>query len=236
MVRACLMIMSGTFMLYVFGAPVGTFFGPFMIGGGICWLLWLMLVGFSNHSQGNDWTKKYPDSKYKFVYGEYGIAVGENQLHLCEYGYTKSYAFNDVLSWETNLSTGGEIVGGGGNIEQAMHFGIANRKQRKNNEKNTGLFVKVRDVNKPVWHINFSKNEDEEKKLQARWLEILSQTLNENAKPSSNAQVAELGEPIQISTPTPSGLYRFCQSCGAKNVLRALFFEGCGTMLTKLNP
>ena len=228
------MIMAGIFMLYVFGAPVGTFFGPTMIGGGICWLLWSMLVGFSNQSKGNDWTKKYPDSKYKFAYGEYGIAVSENQLHLCEYGYTKSYAFDDVRSWETNLSTGGEIVGGGGNIEQAIHFGIANRKQRKNNEKNTGLFVKVQDVDKPVWHIKLSKNEDEEKTLQARWLEILSQTLNEKVKPTSNVQVAELGEPIQTLTPSSSGLYRFCQSRGAKNMREALICEGCGTRFTKI--
>ena len=228
--KACFMIIVGIFMSYVFGPPVGSFFGISLIGGGICWVLWLMLVGSSNRSKGDNWTKKYPDSKYKFAYGQYGIAVGEDQLHLCEYGYTKSYAFDDVRSWETNLSTGGEIIGQGFLIDNA------NRKQHKNNEKNTGLFVKVRDVDKPVWHIKFSRYEEEEKTRQARWFEILSQTFNENVKPTSNGQVAELGEPIQTLTPSSSGLYRFCQSCGAKNVREALFCEGCGTKLTKLNP
>ena len=127
-------IISGIILVYVFGGAMGTLSGAIFIGIGICWLLWLMLVGFSNQSKGNAWIKNYPDFKYKFAYGEYAIAVGENQLHLCEYSYTKSYAFNDVRSWETNLSKGGEIIGGGGLI-QLIDIGLANKKQLKNKKR-----------------------------------------------------------------------------------------------------
>lgn len=235
MAKAFSSIIFGIIFVYVFGGVIGTLPGAIFIGGGICWLLWLMLVGFSNQSKGDAWIKSYPGSKYKFAYGECGIAVGENQLHLCEYGYTKSYAFNDIRSWETNLSTGGEIIGGGGNIEQAIHFGIANRKQQKNNEKNTGLFVKVRDVDKPIWRIRFSKNEEEEKSLQAKWFEILSQTLNENVKAAVEPKAAESGEPLQISAQPSRRLYRFCQSCGVKSGREALFCEGCGVKMSRIN-
>ena len=232
--RAALMIIGGIFMLLVFPAPVGNFMGITAIGIGTCWLLWLMLVGNSNLSKGGDWVKKYPDSKYKFAYGEYGIAVSENQLHLCEYGYTKSYAFNDVRSWKTNLSTGGNIIGGG-NIGQLIDVGIANRKQQKSNEQNTGLFVTVRDVDKPVWRIKFSDNEEEEKTQQARWFEILNQTLNENVRASVEPQSLEALEPHAPSTLPLRGLYRFCQSCGVKNGREASFCEGCGTPMAKIN-
>lgn len=216
-----------------FAGP-GSLIGIFSVVIGCCWLLWAALVGKADSSKGGSWVSKYPDSKYKFGHGDFGIAVGENQLHLCEYGYTKSYAFNDVRSWKTNLSTGGNIIGGG-NIGQLIDVGIANRKQQKNNEKNTGLFVTVRDVDKPVWRIKFSNNDEEEEIQQARWFEILNQTLNENVRASVEPQALDALEPHAPLILPSRGLFRFCQSRGAKNGRDASFCEGCGIAMSKIS-
>lgn len=134
----------------------------------------------ANIISGNAWTERFPAAKYSFGHGEFGIAVEEQteKIHLMDSGRVKSYPFTDVRSWKTNLQTGGTAAFVGGGAINAISVGSANRNQLKENEKATGLFVSVRDVDKPVWRIKFSDKQDEEEKQQARWMEILNQVVN----------------------------------------------------------
>ena len=157
----------------------------FVIGIGIVVLMFygfIFFLKFSKNSSavasGKEWTSRYPSAKYSFAHGEYGIAVEEENIHLMDDGRVKSYPFADVRSWKTNLQTGGTTTFVGGGALNAISVGSANNKQLKDNDKASGLFVSVRDVDKPIWRIKFSDKQDEEEKQQARWMEILNQVVN----------------------------------------------------------
>ena len=147
----------------------------------------------------------------------------EKRIYLRKDDYSKSYAFSDVRSWNTNLQTGGSHIYGGGQVLHALAVGSANKKQEKFNSENTGLFVKVKDINIPEWRIRFSSNESIEKGEQTRWMEILTQVLNENL-PAHAPQVDLLQRPDD----TAIKAFRFCADCGAKNMRSALFCADCG--------
>ena len=131
-------------------------------------------------SQGKAWTAQLPDAKYSFAHGRFGIAVvpQSETIHLMEDGNTKSYEFKDVRSWNTKVQSGGNATYVGGNAFTAMGIGSDNRKTERDNERRTGLFVYVRDVDRPIWRVKFSEDLVEEERQQARWFEILNQTVN----------------------------------------------------------
>lgn len=151
----------------------------------IALLIFMVVLKNSNKSakitMGEKWKAKFPDASYSYAYGDYGIAVDEKNLkiQLMEEGHHREYPLSAVRSWRANLVTGGEIVYAGGNAFTAIALGAANRKQAKANLSSTGLFVSVKDVDKPEWRIKFSDDEIEEKKQQNRWCEILTQVINE---------------------------------------------------------
>lgn len=231
--KALFLIFGGILILLMFGDGFNRVLGFILILAGICYIIWRVLVGAADESKGKQWMESFKTSQYKFAHGDFGIAVDQTHLHLCEDGYTKAYKFEDVRSWKTNLETGGNIVYGGGSVTHAFAVGSANRTQEKNNEKNTGLFVTVRDIDKPVWRIRFSDDADGEKRQQARWFEILNQTLNENAAASVESSLPESFTQVRPSALKAPGSHRFCQSCGTKNGRDAAFCEGCGTGMTR---
>lgn len=148
-----------------------------IVGGAI-------FIRSSRHSSkvasGKTWTDRFPNAKYSFGHGNYGIAIEDKtqQLHLMDDNQVKSYPFDDLRSWKTNLQSGGTIAFVGGGAINAISVGSANRSQMKANDKASGLFVSVRDVDKPVWRVKFSDDTTEEEKQQARWMEILNQVVN----------------------------------------------------------
>lgn len=146
-------------------------------------ILGFIFIKFSsnkdNEARKENWLNQFPAAKFKSFNDNTGIAIDDKKIHLYEEGYTKSYLLSDVRSWATKFNSGGEIFSTGGGITNVLAAGANNRDVRKQNALNTGLFVSVRDVDKPEWRVTFSKNESDEKIQQARWNEILTQSINE---------------------------------------------------------
>jgi hypothetical protein len=114
------------------------------------------------------------DLRFKHFYAKTGIAVDteKQEVHLKDGANYKVYRFDEIRSWEANTQSGGMVYGGGVN---AFAANLAN--QRANRE-NTGLFIKVKDVDFPQWKIEFPQAKA--KQELTRWMEILQQTLNES--------------------------------------------------------
>lgn len=115
------------------------------------------------------------DLRFKHFYRKTGIAVDteKREVHLKDKANYKVYRFDEIRSWEANTQSGGMIYGGGIN---ALAANLANERA---NKENTGLFIKVKDVDMPQWKIEFPPAAA--KKELTRWMEILQQTLNESA-------------------------------------------------------
>jgi Domain of unknown function (DUF4755) len=104
-----------------------------------------------------------------------GIALDRKteKIVLMEAGRQKEYAFSAVRNWETNISTGGGVIGGG------LVGVAANRGAQAQNQANTGLFIEMKDIDNPKWHITFGPS-DLKKEL-PRWMEILRQSINKDS-------------------------------------------------------
>lgn len=121
---------------------------------------------------------------YSYATKNTGIALSrERQTVKLKNGKNaKEYVFADVRGWETNLQTGGETVylpGGGGAFSPAFSNSMAvagmNHRNKKANREASGLFIKVRDIDNPIWRIDML-----DKREQNRWMEILTQCINES--------------------------------------------------------
>ncbi len=114
------------------------------------------------------------DLRFKHFYAKTGIAVDteKREVHLKDRGNYKVYKFDEIRSWEANTQSGGMIYGGGMNVL------AANLANQRANKENTGLFIKVKDVDYPQWKIEFPPAKA--KQELTRWMEILQQTLNES--------------------------------------------------------
>ena len=126
------------------------------------------------------WTKGDSDSsaaakdfalgaKYVHVAGGTGIAVDpDNETVRLKIGkLVQTYPFSEVRGWRTNFATGGDIIGTG------IAVAGANIRVARENRKNTGLFVSVRDIENPEWRIEMP-----DEKSQQRWMEIMRQSIN----------------------------------------------------------
>ena len=79
-----------------------------------------------------------------------------------------------MREWRTHLSTGGEVFAAG-NIGFTGISSVAaqNARVARDNRQASGLFVRVRDIDRPEWRIDMPSE-----KNQKRWMEILRQTIN----------------------------------------------------------
>ena len=106
-----------------------------------------------------------------------GIAINRRAktLSLCETGVWKTYAFADVRNWETISATAGRVPAYTGSLvgQTAALSDVVGANRRAAAE--SGLFVEVRDVERPRWHVMMA-----DRNLQARWMEILRQEINES--------------------------------------------------------
>ena len=229
--KKSLWLIFGGLLLIGFASVAGIspFMGIAMLASGGVVFLYKSLIGVHDGNQDQTWLEEFSRCKYKFSGEGTGIALDEveNKIHLRRDDYSKSYAFNDVRSWNTNLQTGGSHIYGGGQVFHALAVGSANKKQEKSNSENTGLFIKVKDINTPEWRIRFSSNESVEKAEQTRWMEILTQVLNENS-----AEQGSQGARLQKADDAAIKPFRFCVGCGTKNMRSALFCEDCGERIT----
>lgn len=84
----------------------------------------------------------------------------------------KSYPFTDVRGWEANKERAGEIVATG--VSASFVAMTANIRASKDAAAASGLFVTVRDIDNPKWRVAMADSNK-----QARWMEILRQSINE---------------------------------------------------------
>ena len=109
--------------------------------------------------------------KYQLYRNNSGIAVTSNgKIILSTGASTKSYDFSAVRQWRTSLESPGMTYGAG------LSVALVNAVERSRAAQNTGLFLLVKDVQNPEWHIKIT-----DKKILSQWYEILQQELNEGA-------------------------------------------------------
>lgn len=144
-----------------------------------------LLVGLASGSAGSSGpadskqAQAFSDGyKYSFMNGDTAIAVSPEQkiVRLKSGGLVKDYPFTDVRNWEAHLLTGGDIVATSATVQGGLAAVGANRRNAKMNKVGSGLFVNVRDIDHPSWHIVMLNKAD-----QNRWMEILQQLINEGA-------------------------------------------------------
>lgn len=84
----------------------------------------------------------------------------------------KTYPFTDIRDWRVSKHTAGQVVAG--NVTGAMAALGSNIRASRDADAATGLFVTVRDIDNPQWRIAMY-----DVATQARWMEILQQSINE---------------------------------------------------------
>lgn len=104
-----------------------------------------------------------------------GIALSSNKSKIlfAKDGVVKTYDFDQVRSWEsridsTRIQGNASPDNAGFDLAQAKLAAVAQR------HANTGMFISVKDIENPVWHIKMMKEAD-----LAKWFEILTQEINE---------------------------------------------------------
>ncbi|MGF6565621.1 DUF4755 domain-containing protein [Kosakonia cowanii] len=123
------------------------------------------------------------DGIYFHKFNDYEIRLDTNkqEVFLKNDEGAKTYSFKEIKEWRYNISYGGEITGG------SLKAIRENGKILGQNLSETGLFIRVKDVRKPEWHIRFypqndsfnSRNGLNDLKAQLnQWMEIFDQNLN----------------------------------------------------------
>ncbi len=108
--------------------------------------------------------------KYQLYRNNTGIAVtGNGKLILSVGPKTKSYDFSAVRQWRTSLQAPGVAFGGG------LNGAMVNMVEMNRAAQNTGLFLMVKDIENPEWHIKIT-----DKNVLSQWYEVLQQELNED--------------------------------------------------------
>ena len=166
--------------LFLFNVGEGGVLSLILQPAGIVLIAW-SVVSLVKHLKGQEKpaAQRMPASvdalRFKHFYAKTGIAVDteKREVHLKDKAHYKVYRFDEIRSWEANTQSGGMIYGGGVNAF------VANLENQRINRENTGLFIKVKDVDYPQWKIEFPKAKA--KQELTRWMEILQQTLNESA-------------------------------------------------------
>ncbi|WP_226020263.1 DUF4755 domain-containing protein [Serratia symbiotica] len=118
---------------------------------------------------------------HKFNDCEIRLDTNKQEVFLKNSEGENTYSFDDIKEWSYNITYGGEISGGG-------LKGISeNGKTLGQNIAESGLFIRVKDVRKPEWHIQFYPRNDafnspkglNDLKAQLnQWMEIFDQNLN----------------------------------------------------------
>lgn len=179
MIKNISLFVFGLFLVN-FGSGRGGLVGSLIQPVGLVLVIWSGWCLYKIFSSGR---KSIPNGipeivstfKYKHFHGKTGIAIDtdKQEVHLKDRANYKVYKYNDIRTWESNVQTGGQTYGGGLNVVAAN---LANARQIT---ENTGLFIKVKDIDFPEWKISFPMKSV--KNDLNRWTEILRQTLNESA-------------------------------------------------------
>jgi hypothetical protein len=166
----------------------------------------------------NDWLKTVSNCPYKYAYDDTGIAIDAANhsviliQHINKLPITKIYPFNNIREWSYEIP-GVDTVKTFGPIHASTAMGVFahNWAAQKQAHSNTGLFIRVKDIDYPEWFIKFEATTNVKKDL-LRWMEIFNQYINDE-KPAIASQKEKFcpmcGVKVQINT-------KFCAECGAK--------------------
>jgi hypothetical protein len=151
--------------------------------GLLAWAAWLLIKaikGPGKPTADNSLRDRLSGFHYNHFHEKSGIALDSSrqEVHLISNGAYKVYPFGHIRSWETNIATGG-MIRSSPSVTAGMVAVAENLRQQRENRANTGLFIQVRDVDHPKWHIEFPAR-DVQRQLE-RWMEILRQEVNEAA-------------------------------------------------------
>ena len=135
------------------------------------------------------WLSKNDGCKYKYAWDGDGIAVdtGKKVIHLtakfARNHVSKTYSFEDVREWgfEAPGSSETKTYGRVG-LQVTTQVMTENAVSMLKSIENTGLWIKVRDIEFPRWFIRFHGKSAQDKgtiRELEKWMEILSQNINE---------------------------------------------------------
>lgn len=103
-----------------------------------------------------------------------GIAINpkSKSIVLVGDGGYRTYGYGEIRSWvnQDERPSGVAGYGVGGSVQAAAH----NVRAAREAAANTGLFVEVRDVERPRWRVAMK-----DRTTRARWMELLRQEINE---------------------------------------------------------
>jgi hypothetical protein len=103
-----------------------------------------------------------------------GIAVNPKAktVGLLADGVYQSYGYDKIREWASNEERASGVVGVG--VQGAIGAAGANIRAAREAAANTGLFVTVKDVGRPLWRVVMK-----DKAKRAQWVELLQQEINE---------------------------------------------------------
>jgi len=115
-----------------------------------------------------------PGSGFEHSEGGTGIALNakERVVALVDGKVHKSYSYEDIREWVAQEERAGQAIGVG--LQGVVTAGGANIRAAREAAANTGLFVTVRDLERPRWRVAMK-----DKTTRARWMELLRQEVNE---------------------------------------------------------
>ena len=147
------------------------------------------------------WLSKHSDCAYKYAWDGSGIALDVANKKVCLKSYinkqpiSRDYSFSEVREWGYQMPgapvvTGGVVFGAGvqgaaHNIGKSLGQNFANTYNEIDAVENTGLWLKVKDIDHPQWFIKFECESSQDKKVEnelIRWMEILQQNFNEGVQ------------------------------------------------------
>ncbi len=151
--------------LYLLGVA---FFG---FGHMIILILWCGMRPTKPGELMNDLVALAPDApeNLRHCLLDTGIAIDPKakRIALMRRGKRKVYDFSEVREYRWSVQQGGGYAGAAPLDFSALRENI---RVSRSNRENTGLFIRVRDIESPEWQILFKKKND-----LRRWYEILEQ-------------------------------------------------------------
>lgn len=157
--------------LFIIAIPfIPSEFWTFLIGG----IIFLIPRYFYNRAFKADknfenYVKEFGNPKYFWCKNYNGIAItGNGNIALYKLDNMKVYQPNQIREWKSSIYEQGIISGGGLTGLALVAQESAKAKAR------TGLYLSVKDIEFPTWHISI-----QDKTTLEKWHEILNQKIND---------------------------------------------------------